>query len=124
MTSRMAKFTCQGISHTSFTFIPCQEIEKMFYSAETWLVNCKRYQKEWKFEDTLKCQFQIWDTKVHLFISCTKVQLIHFVIHFHLIHFTNHSPSHSHSPSLVSLILHRNSTSLSFIFLSNPFSEN
>ena len=52
-------------------------------------------------------------TKVHLFISCTKVQLIHF----HLIHFTDHSPSHSHSPYLVLLILHRISTSLSLSFL-------
>ena len=37
-------------------------------------------------------------TKIHLFISYTKVQLIHFVIGFHLIDFTDHSPSHSHSP--------------------------
>ena len=47
----------------------------------------------------------------HLFISCTKVQLIHFIIHFHLIHFTDHSPSHSHSPYLVLLMLHCISTS-------------
>ena len=51
-------------------------------------------------------------TKVRLFISCTKVQLIHF----HLIHFTDHSPSHSHSPFLVLLILHRISPSLSLSF--------
>ena len=35
-------------------------------------------------------------TEVYLFISCTKLQLIHFVIHFHLIQFTDHSPSHLH----------------------------
>ena len=51
-------------------------------------------------------------SKVHLFISCTKVQLIHF----HLIHFTDHSPSHSPSPYLVLLILHHISTSLSLSF--------
>ena len=48
-------------------------------------------------------------TKVYLFISCTIVQLIHF----HLIHFLDHSPSHSNSPYLV---LHRISTSLSLSF--------
>ena len=31
-------------------------------------------------------------------ISCTKVQLIHFVTHFHHIHLTDHSLSDSHSP--------------------------
>ena len=45
-------------------------------------------------------------TKVHLFILCSKVQLIHFVIHFHIIHFTDNSPSYSHSSDLVLLILH------------------
>ena len=52
----------------------------------------------------------IWfisNTEVHLFISCTKVQLIHSVIHFYLLHFTDHSLSHSHLPYLVLLILHR-----------------
>ena len=29
-------------------------------------------------------------TKVHLIISCVKVQLIHFVIHFHLVHLRDH----------------------------------
>ena len=46
-------------------------------------------------------------TTVHLSISCTKVQIIHSVIHFHLIHFTDHSPSHLHSQDLVSLTMHR-----------------
>ena len=55
-------------------------------------------------------------TKVHLFISYIKVQLIHFIIPFHLIHFTDHSPSHSHLSSLVMLLLHRISTSLSLSF--------
>ena len=52
----------------------------------------------------------IWfisNTEVHLFISCTKVQLIHSVIHFYLLHFTYHSLSHSHLPYLVLLTLHR-----------------
>ena len=41
---------------------------------------------------------------------CTKVQLIHF---------TNHSPSHSHSPYLVLLILHHISTFLCLSFFFN-----
>ena len=53
------------------------------------------------------------ETKVHLIILYTKVQLTHFVIHLYLIHFTNHNSSHSHSPYLVLLILHRISTSFS-----------
>ena len=57
-------------------------------------------------------------TKLHLLISCTKVQLIHFAIHFHLTNFTDHRPSHSHSLYLVFLILHRISTSLPLSFLS------
>ena len=43
---------------------------------------------------------------------CTKVQLIHF----HLTHFTDHSPSHSHSPYLVLLMLHHISTLLCLSF--------
>ena len=54
----------------------------------------------------------ISNAKVHLLISCTIIQLIHF----HLIHFTDHSLSHSHSRYLVLLILHRISTSLSLSF--------
>ena len=38
--------------------------------------------------------------------------------HFHLIHFTDHSPSHSHSAYVVLLILHRISTSFSLSFFS------
>ena len=52
-------------------------------------------------------------TNVNQLISCTKVQILHFVIHFHLIDFLHHSTSHSHSPYLVLLILHRISSSLS-----------
>ena len=44
-------------------------------------------------------------TKVHLLISCTKAQLIHLVIHFYLVNFTDQIPSHSHSPCLVLVIL-------------------
>ena len=51
------------------------------------------------------------------FISYTKVHLIHFVIHFHLIsiyfHFIDHSPSHSHLTYLVILILNHISIALS-----------
>ena len=57
-------------------------------------------------------------TKVHLFISCTIVQLIHF----HLIYFTDHSLSHSHSPYLVLLILHRVSASLTPSFFNQSYS--
>ena len=52
-------------------------------------------------------------TKVHLLISCAIVQLIHF----HHIYFSDHSQSHSHSPYLVLLILHRISTSVPLSFL-------
>ena len=46
---------------------------------------------------------------IHL---CTKVQLINF----HLIHFTDHSPSHSNSPHLVLLMLHHISALLCLSF--------
>ena len=45
------------------------------------------------------------------FISCIKVQLIHFIIHF-----IDHSPSHSHSPYLITLMLHHISTLSSLLF--------
>ena len=44
------------------------------------------------------------------------IHFIHFVIHFHVIHFADHSPSHSYSPHLVLLILHHISTSLYLSF--------
>ena len=50
------------------------------------------------------------------FILFTKVNLIHFVINFHFIHFIEHSPSYPHLPFLFILIRHRISTSLSFSF--------
>ena len=59
-------------------------------------------------------------TKVHLFISCNKVQLTHSVIHSHLIHFTDHIPSHSHSTYLVLLMLHRISILLYLSFFKQP----
>ena len=46
---------------------------------------------------------------IHL---CTKVQLINL----HLIHFTDHSPSHSNSPHLVLLMLHHISALLCLSF--------
>ena len=49
-------------------------------------------------------------TKVHLFISCTIVQLIYF----YFIHLTD--TSHSHLPYLLLLIVHRISTSFSLSF--------
>ena len=50
------------------------------------------------------------------FISYAIVQLIHFIINFHLIYFIDHSPSHSHSPYLVILTQYHISTSLSLSF--------
>ena len=44
------------------------------------------------------------------------VQIIHFVIHFHLIHFIDHGLPHSHSTYLVILILHRILALLSLSF--------
>ena len=59
------------------------------------------------------------------------VQIIHFAIHFHLIHFIDHGLSHSHSPYLVILILHRilallslsffNQSRLWKVFISNTY---
>ena len=54
-------------------------------------------------------------TKVHLFISC--IQLIHFIIHFYIIHFTDHSSFHSHSPYLILLIPPPISTTLCLSFI-------
>ena len=50
------------------------------------------------------------------FISYAIVQLIHFIINFHLIYFIDHSPSHSHSPYLVILTQYHISTSWSLSF--------
>ena len=50
------------------------------------------------------------------FISNTKVQLIHFVIHFHLIHSIDHSLFHSHLPYVLILIWHGILASLSLLF--------
>ena len=50
------------------------------------------------------------------FILYNKVHLIRFAIHFHLNDFIDHSPSRSHLPYLVILILHCISTSLSLWF--------
>ena len=43
-------------------------------------------------------------------------QLIHFIIPFHIIHLTDHGPSHSHSPYLILLIPHLISTTLRLSF--------
>ena len=59
---------------------------------------------------------------LHHFTLCTKVQLIHFVIHSHLINFTNHTPSYIHSPYFVTASYFN--VTVSFIFLLNPVSRN